>query len=270
MTGGFVIEGEALQYLLFADDVVLIAKDPRTLQRNLDELVRVTSEIGLEAHPGKTQWMANDQCRTRQTKLYIDGRELERVEKYVYLGREINPSNDLAPELSRRKQSGWKAFWKLRDVLTNVKLSREVKAKVFNTHVLPAMTYASETWSTTKKNEKSLLVMQRAMERKMVGTRLRDRMSSTILREKSGVEDIIDRIYNSKRRWAGHVIRRNDNRWTTRVSVWWPVDYKLPPGRPPNRWAAPMINSFGRTWSRIARCRSSWHSCDLRCRRADS
>ena len=270
MSGGYDIDGETLQFLLFADDVVLIAKDPCTLQKNLGELIRVTSLIGLEAHPGKTQWMANDHCPNGGADIRIGNSTLEKVGKYVYLGREVNPSNSLTAELSRRKQSGWKAFWKLRDVLTNVKLSKEVKAKVFNTHVLPAMTYASETWCTTKKDEESLLVTQRAMERKMVGTRLRDRMSNVTLREKSGVDDIIDRIYSSKHRWAGHVIRRNDNRWTTRVTEWRPRDYKRPQGRPPTRWADPMVKSFGRPWNRIARCRSSWRSCDLRCWRANS
>ncbi|VDM64368.1 unnamed protein product [Angiostrongylus costaricensis] len=37
-------------------------------------------------------------------------------------------------------------------------------------------------------------------------------------------------------RWAGHVMRMNENRWTGAVSDWIPRDVKRTAGRPPTCW----------------------------------
>lgn len=176
----------------------------------------------------------------------------------------------LRGELSRRKQSAWSAFWKLQDILLNRTISQKTKTHIYNTHVLPAMLYAAETWTTTKRDEESLLTTQRAMERKMLNIRLNDQIPNTEIRRRTGVEDVVKAMYSSERRWAGHVARMEDNRWTIRVTEWRPRNYKRPQGRPPTRWTDPMVKILGRTWNRIARCRSTWRGCDLRCWRACS
>ncbi|KAK6727389.1 hypothetical protein RB195_005217 [Necator americanus] len=43
-------------------------------------------------------------------------------------------------------------------------------------------------------------------------------------------------ISKAKRRWAGHIMRRIDDRWTKRKLEWIPRDAKRPRGRPPTRW----------------------------------
>ena len=73
------------------------------------------------------------------------------------------------------------------------------------------MTYACETWATTKRMDNKLRVTQRAMERLMAGVTKKARIRSTELRRKTKVEDIILRIKKSKWRWAGHTARQNDN-----------------------------------------------------------
>ena len=51
------------------------------------------------------------------------------------------------------------------------------------------------------------------MERSMLGITLRDRKRSTWIREQTKVTDIIEVIKEQKWRWAGHIARREDNRW---------------------------------------------------------
>ncbi|KAE9420157.1 hypothetical protein Angca_008912, partial [Angiostrongylus cantonensis] len=76
---------------------------------------------------------------------------------YVYLGRKINMKNDLAPELCRRKRAAWGPFKSIEDVVKRTKNIR-LRAHLFEATVLPALTYASETWSLRKQDERSLSV----------------------------------------------------------------------------------------------------------------
>ena len=60
-------------------------------------------------------------------------------------------------------------------------------------------------------------------ERIMIGVTLKDRKSTEWIRKQSGLTDIIRSIRESKHRWAGHVARRRDNRWTIRITEWIPA-----------------------------------------------
>ncbi|KAE9415475.1 hypothetical protein Angca_009954, partial [Angiostrongylus cantonensis] len=97
---------------------------------------------------------------------------------------------------------------------------------LFASTVLPALTYASETWSLRKQDERSLSVIERSVERTMLGVshlaQVRDGIRSSDLRQRSKVKDAVLYAKQSKIRWAGHVMRMNDNRWTKAVSDWIP------------------------------------------------
>ncbi|KAE9418030.1 hypothetical protein Angca_008215, partial [Angiostrongylus cantonensis] len=115
------------------------------------------------------------------------------------------------------------------------------RAHLFDSTVLPALTYASETWSLRKQDERSLSVIERAVERTVVGvsrfTQVRDGIRSSDLRQRSKTKDAVLYAKQSKIRWAGHVMRMNDNRWTRAVSDWIPRDVKRAGGKPPTRWS---------------------------------
>ena len=51
------------------------------------------------------------------------------------------------------------------------------------------------------------------------------------------------------RTWAGHIARIQDNRWTSQVTDWRPMDDSRPRGRPSKRWRD-EIDDFWRsvTW----------------------
>ncbi|EYC35149.1 hypothetical protein Y032_1133g3663 [Ancylostoma ceylanicum] len=260
--GGFEIDGETLQMLLFADDVVLVASRPVTLQNLLNEICQLTESIGLKIHPGKTKWMKNAYCEDSEIKL--NNQIVERVEHYVYLGQAIRMDNDLQLELSRRRRAGWTAFSKVDVLLKNQDIPAQTKSRLFHSSVLPALLYGCETWNLTKAEERSLQVTQRAMERRMLGISKMQHIRNKEIREVSQLHDIINLLYRRKKAWAGHVARMKDNRWTVRVLHWYPRTVKRPTGRPPLRWIDPLWKQIGRTWTRTAQDREKWHGCELR------
>ena len=54
----------------------------------------------------------------------------------------------------------------------------------------------------------------------MLGITLRDRKRNTWIRQETSVSDIINAIRKAKQRWAGHIARLSDNRWTIRATEW--------------------------------------------------
>uniref|UniRef100_A0A0K0D2J1 Reverse transcriptase domain-containing protein n=1 Tax=Angiostrongylus cantonensis TaxID=6313 RepID=A0A0K0D2J1_ANGCA len=141
----------------------------------------------------------------------LNGTNISECSGYIYLGPKVNILNDLAQELSRRKQAAWGAFKRIEDAVKRTKNTR-LRAHLFDSTVLP---YASGIWSLRKQNEGLLSVIERAVDSTMLGisrfTQAREGIRSSDLRERSNIKDAVLYAKQSKIRWAGHVMRMNDN-----------------------------------------------------------
>ncbi|KAE9417602.1 hypothetical protein Angca_003652, partial [Angiostrongylus cantonensis] len=122
-------------------------------------------------------------------------------------------------------RAAWGACKSNEDVVKKTNNTR-LCAHLFDLTVLPALTYASETWSLRKQDERSLSFIECAVERTMLGvfrfTQVRYGIRSSGLRQRSKIKDAVLYAKQSKIRWAGHVMRMNDNRWTRAVIDWIP------------------------------------------------
>ncbi|KAE9419686.1 hypothetical protein Angca_005008, partial [Angiostrongylus cantonensis] len=136
--------------------------------------------------------------------------------------------------------AAWRAFKSIDDVVKRTKNTR-LRAHFFDSTVLPALTYASETWSLCKQDEKSLSVIERSVGRTMLGvprfTQVRDGIRSSDLRQRSKIKDAVLYAKQWKIRWVGHIMRMNVNRWRRAVGDWIPRDIKHTAGRPPTQWS---------------------------------
>ncbi|VDM62438.1 unnamed protein product [Angiostrongylus costaricensis] len=111
----------------------------------------------------------------------------------------------------------------------------------FDLTVLPALTYASETWSLREQDKRSLSVIERAVGRTMVGvscfSQVRDEIRGSDLRLRSKIKDAVLYAKQSKIRRAGHAMRMKDNRWKRAVSGWILRDVKRTAGRSSSTWS---------------------------------
>ena len=85
------------------------------------------------------------------------------------------------------------------------------------------MTYGCETWALNNGMIDKLAIAKHKTERIMLGIILRDRKRNTWIRQET--DDIINAIRKAKHRWAGHIARLSDNRWTIRATEWTPRDW---------------------------------------------
>ncbi|KAK6762925.1 hypothetical protein RB195_023581 [Necator americanus] len=203
----------------------------------------------------------------------LNGTNISECSSYVYLGRELKMMNDLTPELGRRR-AAWGAYKSIEDVVKKTRNAR-LRAHLFNTTVLPALTYGSQTWAFRKQEENAVSVIDLAIERVMLGvsrfTQVRGGIRSFLLRQRSRIRDAAAFVKSSKIRWAGYVMHFNDNRWTNVVSDWVSRDIKRTTGRTPTRWSDFFTKSFKENyeaflvprkrknhWATLVRDRDKW------------
>jgi hypothetical protein len=107
LLGDFVI-----RLLLYADNLILIAKSALGLQEHLISLEHFCSIVGMQVNTSKTKVVIfSSKRKHKQHKFYFKGNTLEEVEDYKYLGIDFN--KNLSWEGCRKKRTlgGWKAFY---------------------------------------------------------------------------------------------------------------------------------------------------------------
>ena len=93
--------------------------------------------------------------------------------------------------------AGWAAYAKHRAILkTNLAIC--LKRQVYNSCVLPAMTYGAETSTLTKQAKNKLVAAQTKMERSILNITFKDRKTNIWVRERTKVIDIINTV-----KWNG-------------------------------------------------------------------
>jgi len=92
------------------------------------------------------------------------------------------------------------------------------------------MLQGSETWPVRKENEVALQWAEMRMVRWTCIVKLQDRVPSKGLRKRLGLDDIISGLQQNRLRWYGHVLRKEDNDWVKKCTV-----YEVEGARPRDR-----------------------------------
>ena len=164
----------------------------------------------------------------------------------------------MSKEINKRIAYGWKKYWSLKEIMKSKDLGIHIKRKTFNTCILPCITYGCETWSLTKHHRDRLTKCQRAMERSMLGVKLKDKIRNIDIRSKTRVNDILTQIDMQKWRWTGHMLRCTLNKWSKQVTLWYPRDGTRNRGRQARRWEDDLSQTLGPYWTRVAADRAHW------------
>lgn len=137
------------------------------------------------------------------------------------------------------------------------KLHIATKGKLFNICILPILMYGCQSWPLSLTSIKKLSICQTAMERSMLGTKRSDKIKSVVIRRKTKVFDITQKVRRLKWKWAGHTIRGKD-KWCKTILEWYPREGHRKRGRPLKRWADDISQIAGKSWFKVARDRHEW------------
>ena len=166
--------------------------------------------------------------------LKLDGAKIEQVEEYTYLGLTLSFDDKTEKELKIRRANGWKSFWAQKVILKS-KLKLKSKIRIFESTIIPVLTYGAQTWATTKKQIRKIQVFQNSMLRNILGVKLKDKMNldEIYLKTRAKWVGVIARTL--KFRYAGHLVRENNQKWNKTLTTWVPHMGKWKRGRPKTR-----------------------------------
>lgn len=254
---GLNIKGYYLSHLRFADDLVLLSETSSQLQSLIDSLNTASKQVGLEMNLTKTMIMTNS---SKYRNISIDNETLQYTDTYTYLGKLIGFDRKLNElEVERRTKNTWNKYWSLGEIFKS-NLSINIKTKAMNTCILPCLTYACQTWKFSNKIKNKITTCQRGIERSMLNIKKIQKIRHSNIRKITKAKDALTYAKKLKWKWAGHVARLEDDRWTSRITKWAGPYGKRLQGRPHARWEDEIVKIAGRSWPTVARDREKWNS----------
>lgn len=252
---GILINGEYLSHLRFADDIILFSESISQLENMIQHLQSESASVGLEMNLQKTKLMTN----SLKSPIKIRNENLEYVDTYIYLGKQVSfHRNNNLEEITRRINMTWQKYWAHKEIMKG-DMALSVKKKIIDSGILPCLTYGSQTWTYTKQAKEKIRICQAAMERSILGIRKIDRVRHTKIRERTRQIDFLLHSMKQKWKWAGHIARTTDSRWTKRTVVLWKGPKgKRKRGRPFRRWIDDIKDTAGDEWQSKAKDRKQW------------
>lgn len=197
--------------LLFADDAAIVAHSVGDLQNLLDRFSQACSDFGLTISKKKTKILS--QGVPNAPSFTIEGEAIDNVEKFVYLGSTIASNTSLELETSCRMGKAYSAFARLAArVWDNPKLTIKTKCAVYSSCVLSTLLYASESWTTSRRQESKLNSFHFRCLRRILGITWRDRITNVEVLRRTGLPTLFYMLKLRRLRWLGHVFRMEDGR----------------------------------------------------------
>ena len=128
-----------LEDLDFADDIALLSHRQVQMQAKTTKLKEIAEKIGLKIHSGKTKILKIN--TNSSTPVIIDGRNIEEVTSFTYLGSIINSEGGTDEDIKIRIQKARAAFIMMSRIWKSKEIGLRTKIRLFNSNVKAVLLY---------------------------------------------------------------------------------------------------------------------------------
>ena len=142
---GIKIAGRNINNLRYADDTTLMAENEE-LKSLLMKVKKESEKFGLKLNIQKTKIMASGPI----TSWEIDGKTVERVADFIFLGSIITADGDCSHEIKRCLLLGRKVMTNLDSILKRRDITLSTKVLLVKAKVFSMVMYGCESWSVKK------------------------------------------------------------------------------------------------------------------------
>ena len=200
-----------LEDIDFADDLALLSSTRTHIQKKVDRLNKHSKAIGMKTSIKKTKLMrynAKDQTPVSNS--------------FTYLGAIVNKTGGAEQDITARVGKARSLFNKLTKVWKRSQYSMRTKTRIFNSNVLTALLYGSETWRMTKRDEDKLDSFQHKCLRKILKIHWPMKVTNEEVRKRTGSERLSTQIRTRRWTWIGHVLRMKPDSLSRTALNWAP------------------------------------------------
>ena len=149
-TNNPLLSNVRITHLAWADDVVILALDRASLDKQLQIIEDYCRKWGLEINVAKTKFMIINGRRSNtqppDTGPRINGDELEQVSSYCYLGIIISSNGSLSHAIKSLSQKGLGALFSLRRTIDRRFIDPKNLNSLFHSLISPIITYGCQVW----------------------------------------------------------------------------------------------------------------------------
>ena len=139
--GGISIGGRMITNLRYADDTTLIAETKNDLIAIIERVKLACEKAGIYLNVGKTKVMMTED----QGEMVVDGKHIEVVSHFIFLGSLITKDGFCEKEIRRRLAMGG-----LTTICKDRGITLRTKIKLVKALVFPIILYGTESWTMRK------------------------------------------------------------------------------------------------------------------------
>ena len=143
---GIKIARRNINDLRYADDTTLMAEGEEELKSLLMKVKEESEKVGFKLNSHKTKIMDSGPI----TSWEIDGKTMDTVTDFIFLGSQIIADGDCSHEIKRCLLIGRKAMTKLDSTLKSRDITLPTKVNLVRVVALPAVIYGCESWTIKK------------------------------------------------------------------------------------------------------------------------
>ena len=145
------LSGIPITHLAWADDLVILALDPESLQQLLQIIHDYCNKWGLEINISKTKFMVMNgaQPTNPSWRPTLGGTPIEHVSTYCYLGVIISSNGKFTQAVKSLYRKGLGAYFSPRNSVDRRFINAACLQKLFNMLVCPILSYGCQVWCPT-------------------------------------------------------------------------------------------------------------------------
>ena len=146
------------------------------------------------------------------TSWQIDGKIMETVRDFMFLGSKITADGDCSHEIKRRLLLGRKVMTNLDNILKSRDITLSTKVRLVRAMVFPVVMYGCESWTIKKAERRRIDAFELWCWRKLLRVPWTARRSiQSIIKEISPWCSLEGLMFKLKLQYFGHLMRRADS-----------------------------------------------------------
>ena len=149
-----------ISHLLWADDLILLAEDARSLQKLLDVLNNFTTKWELSVNISKTNVMVfntSSKLLNCSFGFKLGNNSIIPTKQYTYLGITFSLNGSFIPAMVNLSTKALRAYFSMKRTLNVTALTCSSMLKLFDCLIRPIATYSSQIWLPSTKAFKAIV-----------------------------------------------------------------------------------------------------------------